>query len=379
MSKRIVIIAGEASGDMHGAHLINHLKEISPEIEISGLGGKLMQTAGAEIYYNLVNLAVIGFFEVLQNLSKFKGAFKLLLTKIDQKKPDAVILIDYPGFNLKIAREIKKRGIPIIYYISPQVWAWGQGRLKTIKKLVDIIIVVFKFEEELYQKEGINVYFAGHPLMDMVKSGGFKEAICAEHHLDENSLSIALMPGSRENEIKRILPVMLDTALMLHEDNNQSQFIVVKSPSVAESVYTQILSRHRAPARLIENSTYDILEIADFALICSGTATLEAAIMQTPMVIIYKVSFATWLCVRNLIKIPYIGLVNIVAGEKIVPEFVQFNARPDIIYKACKQIIYDKDKKEEMIEGLKKVKNSLGEPGASRRAAEAVISFLNQS
>ena len=378
MGKKITIIAGEPSGDLHGSHLIKNLKEISPEIEISGLGGSQMKAAGAEIYYDLTNLAVIGFFEVLKNIDKFKSAFKLLLKKIDQVKPDVVVLIDYPGFNLKIAKEIKKRNISIIYYISPQVWAWGKNRIKTIRKLVDKMIVLFKFEEDLYKKEKIDAYFAGHPLIDIVKPVNSKDETFLNYNLDSSKPIITLMPGSRENEICKNLPIMLESANLIHRKIQDAQFLLIQSNSAEGFIYEQEVKKSNLPVRLIVNNVYDILNITDFALICSGTATLEATILTVPMAIIYKVSFLSWLFIRSLIRIPYIGLVNIIANKKIVPEFIQYDARPEKISEFVVEYILNRDKIDRMKGELSKVRNLLGPPGASRRAAEYIIDFLNQ-
>lgn len=378
MGKKIIIIAGEASGDLHAAHLIKHLKSISSDVEIGGLGGRLMKQAGAEIYYDLTDIAVIGFFEILKNLSKFRSAFNLLLRKIDQVKPDVVILIDYPGFNLKLAKEIKKRKIPIIYYISPQIWAWGKKRISVIKELVDKMVVIFKFEEELYKKENVDVYFTGHPLVEVAKPTTPKETTIKNYNLDPSKLTIILLPGSRENEIRKILPIMLDTVSILREKIKNSQFIIIQTPSVNNSIYQEIINEKKLPVRLLSNNVYNLLEISEFALICSGTATLEAAILQVPMVIIYKVTFLSWLFVKELIKIPYIGLVNIVANKKIVPEFLQYNTQPKKISQYIIEILSSKNKIKDIKGELLKVKDSLGDSGATKKAAKYILNFLNE-
>lgn len=379
MAKKIIIIAGEPSGDLHASHLINNLKKISPDIEVSGLGGKLMKEAGAKIYYDLTDIAVIGFFEVIKNLKKFKSAFNLLLEKIDSVKPDAVILIDYPGFNLKIASRIKEKGIPIVYYISPQVWAWGKKRINIIKKLIDKMIVVFKFEEELYKKEGVDVYFAGHPLLEITRPSASKETIINKHELDDSKRIIILLPGSRENEVKKILPIMLKTVSILHKKMRGLQFLVVKSPSVKDSIYEETIRNKNLPLKLLLNDTYNLLSASDFALVCSGTATLETAILGIPMVIVYKVSFLSWLFIKALIKIPYIGLVNLVAKKKIVPEFIQYNTEPKKISKFIIDSLSNKNKIKKIKEELLQVKNCLGNAEASRKTAEYIVNFLNEN
>ena len=377
MDKKIVIIAGESSGDLHASHLIKNLKQISDNIKVSGLGGKLMKEAGAEIYYDLTDIAVIGFFEILKNLSKFKTAFRLLLEKIDEIKPDVVILIDYPGFNLKIAQEIKKRNIPIIYYISPQVWAWGRNRIKLITNLIDKMIVVFKFEENLYKGEKIDTYFAGHPLIDIVKTTKSKKDIIADYNLSASKFIITLMPGSRENEVRKNLPIMLEAASLIQEKLKNTQFLIIQSSSVSRLLFEEILKKAKVRAKLITNEVYNVLGASDFAIICSGTATLESAILKTPLVIVYKISFLSWLFIRHLIKIPYIGLVNIVRGKKIIPEFIQYNANPERIAQFIIDCLTDTDKIKSIKEELLKVKELLGLPGASKRAAEVVVDFLN--
>jgi len=336
-----------------------------------------MKEAGAEIYYDLTDIAVIGFFEILKNLSKFKTAFRLLLEKIDEIKPDVVILIDYPGFNLKIAQEIKKRNIPIIYYISPQVWAWGRNRIKLITNLIDKMIVVFKFEENLYKGEKIDTYFAGHPLIDIVKTTKSKKDIIADYNLSASKFIITLMPGSRENEVRKNLPIMLEAASLIQEKLKNTQFLIIQSSSVSRLLFEEILKKAKVRAKLITNEVYNVLGASDFAIICSGTATLESAILKTPLVIVYKISFLSWLFIRHLIKIPYIGLVNIVRGKKIIPEFIQYNANPERIAQFIIDCLTDTDKIKSIKEELLKVKELLGLPGASKRAAEVVVDFLN--
>jgi lipid-A-disaccharide synthase len=376
MAKKIFFIAGESSGDLHGAHLINSLRSLSPDLEISGLGGAQMKKAGAEIYEDLTDVAVIGFIEVFKNYKRFKNAYNLALHKIDQTKPDLVVLIDYPGFNLKIATEIKKRNIPIIYYISPQVWAWGKNRVQHIKRTIDAIIVLFNFEKELYEKSGMNVFFSGHPLVDIAKPNDYKNTIIQKHNFDASKKIISLLPGSRINEVTRILPIMLDSTKIIHNKDCNIQFLILKSPNVDEKIYSRIIDATNLPVRIIEGETYDLLSISDFALVCSGTATLETAILQVPMVIIYKIGFASWLLIKNLISIPHIGLVNIVAGKRIVPEFVQFDAKPTKIANYVLDTIHDENKTHEIKSNLESVREMLGSPGASNRAAEHIYNFL---
>jgi len=373
--KTILIVAGEASGDLHGAYLAQALKKLNPEIKLCGAGGSLMQNSEVEIYYNFVDLAVVGFWEVLKNLRKFKTIFKFLSQKLDEIHPDAVILIDYPGFNLRFAREVKKRNIKLIYYIGPQIWAWGGKRIKLIKNLVDKMIVIFKFEEGLYKAHGIDVTFVGHPLLDIVKPSSTKTELLKKYALSPNKKTIALLPGSREVEVERHLPLMLKTAQLIAKKNPAVQFVVSQAPNLSEDFFSSLLSSFQLPASSFKNS-YDCLELADFVLVASGTATLETAILEKPMAIIYKTSFLTWLIAKPQIKIPYIGLVNVVAGEKIVPEFIQYGACPRRIAQKVLDLLGNPRKQEEIGENLRKVREKLGQPGAADRAAKTILSLL---
>src|SRR4030042_1145131 len=321
-SKNILIVAGEASGDLHASRLVRAIKEIYPEVNFSGLGGEELKKEGVNLYCNIVDLAVVGFVEVLKHLKEFREIFRNLLKEVDKAKPDLAILVDYPGFNLRLAGELKKRGVPIIYYISPQVWAWGENRIKTIKKLVDRMLVLFKFEELLYRKYDVPASFVGHPLLDIVEPKSSKEELFREFGLNLNNPTFALLPGSREKEIKTLLPIMLDTAALIYQDlGAHIQFLILRSEAVKEDLFHKILVRYKLPIRLVSGRTYDGLAASNFALVASGTATLETAILGIPMVILSKVSLPTWLYLKMQIKIPYIGLVNVVKGEKFIAEF----------------------------------------------------------
>ena len=303
-NKLILIVAGEASGDLHAASLARAINAIQPQIKFFGLGGKKVKQEGVDLYFDIVELAVVGLFEVLKNLKKFKEIFSGLLKEVDRRKPDLAILVDYPGFNLRLAAELKKRGIPIIYYISPQVWAWAKARIKTIKKLVDLMLVVFKFEEELYKENSIPVAFVGHPLLDTVKSTLSKEELFKKYSLDVKKFTFALLPGSREKEVKLLLPVMLDTAKIIHGQKPDSQFLILRSSTVRHEIFNRITAHYQLPIVMLSDMTYDGISASDFALVASGTATLETAILGVPMVIMYKVSFLTWAYLKMAVKLP---------------------------------------------------------------------------
>ncbi len=383
MPKRIMIIAGESSGDFHSASLILALKKINPEIEISGIGGQRMRAAGADIYFDISELSIIGFTDVLKNLRKIKKAFNALLEKIDATSPDAVVLVDYPGFNLKLAQELKKRKIPVIYYISPQIWAWWRGRIKTIRRFVDKMIVVFKFEEALYKDYGIDVSFVGHPLLDNAQPTLSRQDFLNRLGLSLQKRTIGIAPGSRKMEIERILPILLESAKLIKDKLPQVQFVLLKAPGLAREIFESKIRKYAClpagrnlPIALCENQTYDFLKCCDFVLVSSGTATLETAIMQKPMIIVYKVSFLNWLIAKPLIRLPFIGLVNVVAGKEVVPEFIQYKARPRLIAEKTIEILTSQAALTNVKAELEKVRKSLGSSGASQKAAQIILNTL---
>ncbi|MDP2939205.1 MAG: lipid-A-disaccharide synthase [Candidatus Omnitrophota bacterium] len=374
--KKIIIVAGEASSDMHAANLVKAIKDINPNTEFFGLGGKGMEQAGVKLLYNLVDLAVVGFVEVLKNIGKIKYAFCLILEKAKEIKPDAAILVDYPGFNLRLAKELKKINIKVIYYISPQIWAWGLNRVKLIKKVVDKMLVLFKFEEELYKRHGIDVLFVGHPFLDIVKPSTTQEEFLEANDLSKNKLTIALMPGSRTREVETLLLIMLKSANLIQKDLSV-QFIIIKSPTIPLAIFERLLNKTNLSVKVIENKTYDCINACDFVIVASGSATLEVAILQKPMVIIYKVSFFTWAFLKFMLKIPYVGLVNVVAQDKIVPECLQFEATPKMISGKSLEIITSPERINQIKKDLAQIKECLGKEGASLRAANEIVKLIN--
>ncbi len=370
-----MIICGEASGDLNAANLALALKGINPDIRISGVGGRLMRNAGAQIYSDIKDLAVIGLFEAIKKLPKFFSLRKLILGKIKEEKPNAIVLVDFSGFNLRLAKKINKT-IPTIYYISPQVWASRQGRIKTIKRYIHKLIVFFKFEQEFYAKFGIEADFIGHPLLDIVHPTMKKEEFVSKFNLQEFKTTIALLPGSRRQEIENILPVMLEASWLIQKEIKQIQFIIAKTPQVDYNIYNRIVARAKIGVRIIEGSTYDCIGAADFCLVASGTATLETALMQKPFVIIYKMSLLNYLLYLPLVKVPYIGMINIVSKKRIIPEFIQFQANPKRISQEVLKFLGNPLEMQRLKNELAKTKLLLGENGASARAARIILKFL---
>lgn len=380
--KKIFIVAGETSGDLHGALLVKELKYKLRDTEFFGLGGKNLQNAGVKLLFNITDLAVVGFFEVLANISKFKKIFKATLLEIDKIKPDCCILVDYPGFNLRLARELKKKGICVIYYISPQVWAWGKTRVKLIKDCVDKMIVLFDFEKEFYNHFGIKAEVVGHPLLDTVNVDLGPELFLKKVNFNKDKDTVALMPGSRKKEVYTLLPIMLEAARKISEQSQQkAQFILIEANTIKSDPHiSQILNQYRdlELVTIPEEERHDGLFASDIAIIASGTATLEAMLLDTPMVVIYKLNLLSWIFARLLIKIPYIGLVNVVAGEKIVPELIQFKAKPRLIAKAYRDILSNREKYKSIVLKLDDAKKKLGSPGATQRAAGIIAEMINK-
>ncbi len=376
--KNILIVSGEPSGDLQAANLAQAILAINPEMKISGVGGLYLARTGAEIIYNIKELAVMGLFDVFLKLPRFFTLQKLILNKIKKDKPQAVILVDFSGFNLRLAKKINK-SIPTIYYVSPQVWASRPGRVKTIKNFIHKMIVLFKFEEEFYRKYGVAADFVGHPLLDIARPDMEKSVFLKRYGLAESKTTIALLPGSRKAEIKNILPVMLGAAELIEKEIKNTQLVVAKPHQVELDIYNRIIKNFNLDLKIIEGKTYDCLNSADFCLVCSGTATLETAIMQKPFVVIYKMGLLNYLFYRPQVKVPYIGMVNIVAGKKIIPEFIQFQARPQKIAQATLKILNNPQELERMKNDLAGVKSSLGEKGAASGAARIIINFINRA
>jgi lipid-A-disaccharide synthase len=378
-SKDILIVAGEASGDLRAAELVQQIKNIRPDLKFFGLGGERLKNEGVEISYDITRLAVVGLLEVLKHLREFKRIFDALLVTVDKKKPALAILVDYPGFNLRLAQQLKKRNIPVIYYISPQVWAWGSKRTKTIKEVVERMIVFFKFEEELYRKENIRVSFVGHPLLDTVRPGSSKDELMRKLKISPAKFTVALLPGSREKEVNNILPIMLDSAKLLQEDLKDIRFLILRSSTVRKEVFLRILAgydRDNLKLQLLDEMTYEGITASDFALVASGTATLEVTILGVPMAILYKVSFFSWLYLRLAIKLAHIGMVNIIAGREIVPEFIQYRAKPRKIADHVKGVLTNPRETAKIKAELSSVVAMLGDKNASLRAAEIIVNDL---
>jgi len=375
-SKRVMMVAGEASGDLHGAHLLEAIHQIDPSIQFFGMGGEALKTKGMALLYHNQSLSVVGITEVFLKLRSIRRALARLKQFLHLEKPDLVILIDFPDFNFRLAKFACRRGIPVLYYISPQVWAWRSGRVKFIARWVKKMVVFFAFEVPIYEAAGVDVEWVGHPLLDVVKTSFPKEEAFQQLGLDPRKRTIGLLPGSRQQEVERLLPVLLDTAELLQKEIPDLQFIVPLAPDLPRTTLSPWMEKSPLPVKVVEGMTYDVMDLSELLIMSSGTATLEAAILCKPMVIIYKLSSLSYWIGRALVHVKHIGLVNLVAGKRIAPELLQKDATPEKIAQEALRILRDPDVSRQMIASMKEVRSNLGEPGAAQRAARVVYSML---
>jgi len=368
----IFMVAGEVSGDMYGALLARALYRINPHLIIYGIGGEKMQEAGVRLILNSLSISVVGFTELFSKIGKIIATFKAVKKFIIQNKPSAVVLIDYPGFNLRLARIIKREKIPVIYYVSPQVWAWRKKRAGTLISRVDRLVVILPFEKDWYHKEGYyNVDYFGHPLVEILKNHKNKEEI------KKGKSIVGILPGSRYSEIKRILPVMLKTAKLIRT-GNKVHFVLPLAPGIKESSLSRYLKKSNVKIEIYKKGSLPVIKSADLILVASGTATLEASYFQTPMIVIYKISFFSYLLARILVRTPWIGLVNLIAGENIAPEFIQWKAKPRKIAKIAMDYLKDKKKVEEVKKKLLSVKEKIEGENTSIKVARVILDFCKE-
>lgn len=355
------VVAGEASGDIHGANLIHQIKKLDASAEFQGFGGERMKAEGVSLVKELSDLAFMGFVEVVANLRTILGNLSACKKAIKEFNPDKLIVIDYPGFNIRLAKWAKKEGIEVIYYISPQIWAWKENRVHTIKKVVDRMMVILPFEKAFYAKHGMEVDFVGHPLIDEIERWK-----ATEKSADPSEKVIALLPGSRENEIKKILSSMLSVV----DDFPNHKFVIGKASHLAKSVYEPFLSDK---VLLSEEGSYSLLSRAEAALVTSGTATLETGLFQVPQVVCYRGNAISVLIARQIIKVKYLSLVNLILDEKVVPELVQEDLNRESIGRDLTSILEGGNARQAQIESYKKLWQALGDAGASERAARLVV------
>jgi len=373
----ICFVAGDPSGDLHAARLIETLKKKSATLAFTGLGGPAMQQAGAVLLDELTRTATIGPFDAARHLHRFTRALRLLEERLKTQPPDLVILVDFGDFNLPfVAPLVKRYRVPIMYYISPQIWAWGRWRLRSIRRYVDRMIVFFPFERDFYQRAGIPVTWVGHPLVEMARPSMSPEAARAHVGLNPWRRTVGLVPGSRADEVRRHLPLMLKAAEQATWHMPGLQWLLPRAPSIARANLDTHLAQARVDVRIVEGAIYDTLQLMEGALVASGTATLEAALCEVPMVVIYRTSWPTYFAARTVVRIPHIALVNVVAERAVVPELIQHRAQPKRIAEELIRLLRDDELAARTKADLRAVRMYLGEPGAVDRAASAVLEHL---
>lgn len=363
---KLALVAGEASGDLHAAEVVRELKTLDPGLETFGIGGDLLAAEGMRLLHHAKEMGIVGLFNVLRNYGMFRRIFNDTVTAIAHERPDAVVLVDYPGFNLRLAKKCRAMGLRVIYYISPQVWAWRQGRVKQIAKVVDRMIVLFPFEEEFYEKHDVPVTYAGHPLIDEL--GGIARGNEPPHE----PLRIALLPGSRKSEVSVLLPPMLDAVKELGEVDA----FIVQAPTIAAAYLLELMAQNGTYVRIVPHDDGESVAASDVALSSSGTATLECAVIGTPVIVMYRLTRITHWIAQRVVKIPNFSLVNIVAGRAVVPELLQEEVNGHRIANEVRKLA-DPAEHVRLRAELAEVRRRLGGPGASRRAAEAIMSVLN--
>jgi lipid-A-disaccharide synthase len=367
--RSVLIVTGEPSGDRAGGLLARELLRLEPTARVRAVGGVALRDAGAEIVQDIAELSAMGFVEVVEHLPRLWNLRRRLVRLLDHERPDVVVLVDYPDFNLGIARLAKSRGIPVVYYIGPQIWAWRRGRVSQIARVVDRMLVVFPFEQAIYERAGVPVEFVGHPLLDTLPSPEDEPS----GGPDDGRRTLGLLAGSRVQEVRRIFPVMVRTAARLRRDDPSLRVLASVAPSVPREEYDAILrAEGETSIEMCTDAAASIVRASTVVLVTSGTATLEAALVGTPLIVLYRTSALTWWIGRRVVDLPRISLVNIVAERDLVSEFLQDDARPEPIAAAVRVLLEDVEATQRLRADLRALRTRLGEPGASARAARSV-------
>jgi len=377
LSVRLLLSCGEASGDLYAGALTRELRALDPSLTIAGLGGPQFEAAGGRLIDDYRDIAVTGLTEAIAKVPRSFAALRRLVAAARAERPDALVVIDSPDFNFRLAPKIKKLDVPVVYYISPQIWAWRPRRLNTIRRFADRVLVIFPFEEAIYREGGVPVEFVGHPLVDLSEPSTTRGRFLTSHGLSASAPTVAVLPGSRPNEVSRILPDLVASAGPIRARIPDAQFVVARAPDLPDRLFEPV-KRIATAIAVVEGDTDTVLASADVALTASGTATVQTALHDTPMVIVYRLSPMTYRLGKRLVNVSTVGMVNLIAGELVVPELIQDAFTPDAVAREAISMLTDRARVARIREGLARVRAKLGGPGASRRAAEAVLRVVRQ-
>ncbi|MBI2882839.1 MAG: lipid-A-disaccharide synthase [Candidatus Methylomirabilis oxyfera] len=373
---RILIVAGESSGDLHAAGVVAELRRRAPDLTIEGIGGDRMRQAGVRLHAHAGDLAVVGLVEVAARLPAIWRAYRSMIRCLRDRRPDLVILVDFPDFNLRLARRASRLGIPVVYFISPQVWAWRAGRIRSIAKYVRRLLVIFPFEEGFYRDRGVEALYVGHPLLDRLASSPSMNEARRRLELEGAAPVLGLLPGSRAGELMRHLPILLRSAKRLMTEQPDLRVVIAAADGLPLDLIGSFLTQEGVLATVVQGRTYEVMAASDLLLVASGTATIEAAIIGTPMVIVYRLAFLSWLLGRLLIRVPYIGMVNLVAGRRVAPELIQFHATPERIADEARRLLLSAEQRRHTRQELQQMRDRLGPPGALSRTVDAILECL---
>lgn len=378
LSPLVMIVVGEASGDLHGANLIRELKKLFPNINAFGLGGKNMREAGVKTLTDASELSVVGLIEVIKHYPRLHGIQKQMINVLKNNPPDLLILIDSPDFNLSLAKAAKQCGVKVLYYISPQVWAWRSSRVKTIKRYVDMMAVIFPFEVKYYEKADVPAQYVGHPLVKEAFSTKSKDSVCKLHKLDSNKKIIGLFPGSRKSEIEHNFPILIAAAEKLSNENNDLQFITPIAHTLPNSLISEYTNNSTLDIKTSIENIYNVINACDVIAAVSGTVTLQITLMQVPHLIIYKISPLTFYILRWIVNFKYAGIANVIANKEIAKEFIQNNAQPIAIAQELKKILSNSDYANNMRAEMKKIKDQFGYKDGSVSVAKLAEELITQ-
>lgn len=370
----MLVSCGEPSGDLYAGDLVHHLRDLAGPLEVFGLGGDRLEAEGGRLLAHVRDLAVVGLLEVLRHVRRLRAVFRSVLEEVERERPAVAVLVDYAEFNLRLARELKRRGVPVVYYVSPQVWAWRRGRMRAIRESVAHMVVIFPFEEPLYREAGVPVTFVGHPLVELARPAADRAAFLAAQGLDPARPVVAVLPGSRRQEVAHNLAPIAGALRLLRARRADLQFVVAVAPSLDPGLFDRSLAG--LPVARVAGHTHALLSAASAGIVASGTATVEAALMDLPMVVVYRLSPLTYALGRPFVSVPHYAMANLIAGHEVVKELIQNDFRPEAVAREVLALLEDPGRRDRVREGLGQVRTRLGPPGASARAASVVAGVL---